>query len=705
MSLTKATNSMIVGAPINVFDYLPAAQIAYIQAGNTTAQDASVVTAGIQAAIDYAIYNNQGVGGISHGKVLIPAGRYKTNDTIQLGYGNSFHSVVFEGEGQRYRGEVKFAGTAIFPTFNDRPVIAVSGGRRTVIRGMSLCGLNYDWIANNLLGAYTTPLIDDLVAANWVDPSFPASATSRYAPYAGIAVDPYAGAAPTPAYPNVTFPSWSGITTQYNKAYSSNTLIEEVYIGGFVVGVVNQPSDADGNGDYTKLVGCNVECNQYSVSIGNTQSRIFRLQNCVLASAYTHIITGLNGKRLGNTQILCDSTEMNSCIYWMSVKNTSYGQAPQFVNCYGESIYSLGFGGISGAGVGKSAISFLSCQFSFDWWHRGVANFVFSGSGNPISFRDCRFDAATDAANSAVNNFHFDIPASAAVIDNCTVIAGFNATKYYQKFPLNATGGMTFAGAGAQLANFNLQTQSSFNLNTGAYNGEVYLSNTTTFSSRATCLSVYSQKILSTAAYENDPGISFTSGRLAIDKTSCATITQTGKLVTVDTTGAVIGAWQFIQSGGEVGDVIVDSVTSTAFFVKSRTGLSIILEAQNNYNAAGNLLVSITKTGTFYAINCRRYTPYYVLDGNYTSASATITNVQRPDGFATWFDNASNGLQINDYLWVGSGASFYPTVPSSAKITGLDTAAKTITLNSTLTYTQARVRQTIFIRAAPANDT
>lgn len=90
MALTKATYSMISGAVVNVFDYLPADQIALIQARTTAGQNASVITAGIQAAIDsLGAYAWQGTKADtetqpSGGVVYFPAGIYKFNSTIKL---------------------------------------------------------------------------------------------------------------------------------------------------------------------------------------------------------------------------------------------------------------------------------------------------------------------------------------------------------------------------------------------------------------------------------------------------------------------------------------------------------------------------------------------------------------------------------------------------------------------------------------------
>lgn len=98
MSLTKATYSMVTGAPVNVFDYMTAAQIADVQA-RTRSLD---VSAAVQAAFDYAWAN---------GKTLfLPAGDYKakivTPSTPAEPRGLAF---IMQGEGA---GSVFLGGAA-----------------------------------------------------------------------------------------------------------------------------------------------------------------------------------------------------------------------------------------------------------------------------------------------------------------------------------------------------------------------------------------------------------------------------------------------------------------------------------------------------------------------------------------------------------------------------------------------------------------
>lgn len=70
---------------VSAFDFLPAAQIAFIQARNTASQDATVVTAGINAALA----TGRGV--------LLPKGKYAINSSLQL-----------TAEGQVLRGEGRY---------------------------------------------------------------------------------------------------------------------------------------------------------------------------------------------------------------------------------------------------------------------------------------------------------------------------------------------------------------------------------------------------------------------------------------------------------------------------------------------------------------------------------------------------------------------------------------------------------------------
>jgi hypothetical protein len=223
-------------------------------------------TSAIQRAIDYALQNHIQ-------EVKLGDGIFRITDTLQLGYGLTFNSISLTGTGSRYGAVAAFGGTAIFADFNDRPALAIQGARYSSVKALTLQGRNFDDIQQKF-SFETDPVKQAEMIMNpstYVDPSFPKSADSHCAPYAAIAIDPYSGSRPSEeagVYPNVTFPDWikkqfpnwfkdeNKDKVQYNKSFSSGVLIENVHINGFVVGIVNQPCNADGNGDFTKIHNC-----------------------------------------------------------------------------------------------------------------------------------------------------------------------------------------------------------------------------------------------------------------------------------------------------------------------------------------------------------------------------------------------------------------------------------------------------------------
>lgn len=80
---------------VSVFDFMPAAQIAYIKAGNTASQDGAVVTVAIQAAVTHCFTTGD--------QLYWPDGTYLTTASI-----TNFHGVKHEGPGAVMRGSDVF---------------------------------------------------------------------------------------------------------------------------------------------------------------------------------------------------------------------------------------------------------------------------------------------------------------------------------------------------------------------------------------------------------------------------------------------------------------------------------------------------------------------------------------------------------------------------------------------------------------------
>lgn len=649
--------------------------------GNGVAND----TAAIQAAINAAIYNNSSssANGLK-AVVYLPAGIYLCSGPLHLGYGTSFTSVTLQGDGIRYNAEAAFNGTAIVFTHNNAPGIVVQGSRFPVIKDMTIKGANAAYITANSrgTGAGTDA---DLVAQNWVDPAFPASSSSRYAPYAGIAIDPYSGTRPATSYPDVAYPSFLGSVSQYGKNFSSSVSIENVQIDGFVVGVAVQPSDADGNGDYTKLNKVAITKCEYGLSIGNTQSRLVHLTDCQLVQVHTGIVTTKNGRQAGKPAILVESTEFGAIINWVDIPNLSFGGCPEFVSCYGELIYSIGT--VTGASA-PSAVKFDNCEFAFQLQdYRGVPKYIFSNSGLGFSiFSGCTF-ASSPSSNYA---FFSSAGAKAYAFEGCTTLVG--ATNLYEKFSLNVTSGITVNTLGSDFERFSVLPQGQWNLDTGAVvNVEsVGVANN---GPRLKCLPMATKTILNNNIAEGQTRLPF-----YITGKSAFTFSTSGRNVTV-TTNLSGNIWAMIQRGMGVGDTVWDDQTGITFRIRSRTAEVFIMEAVSGYDSAGNLLSSITNTGALYLRNCRIYSPSFPVYCDTTNGNAVAINVNRGDNTAAFIDTE---IAVNDYIFFQPYGDKIGS-ENGLQITARDGTARTITVNGTFNRTATFRQVQLFIRAEAPN--
>ena len=646
--------------------------------------NAATTTAAIQAAIDWSIYQFKSVGYTSLGRVYIPGGVYSVNDAIQVGYGETFHSCFVYGDGPRFVGE-NFNGTALVATFNDRPVFAVSGGRNTTIRDLCIVGTNYNWINTNQLGTTTTPLVNDLVASNWVDPAFPASASARYSPYCAIAIDPYAGTQPLVHYPNVTYPAWSGIATQYGKAYSSNTLIENVELRGFVVGIANQPSDADGNADYTKLHRCSITYCQYGVAICNTQSRLVDIIDSTIVVVYTGVVTTKFGRQAGKPSINVLSTEIGNCIKWLDIPNLDYGGAPKFESCYGEVVYSIGNAGANASS--QSPILFLNCDFSFtDSWNvRGVPSATYMQNGRSFAtFDTCNFAVSTYFMSVVLKG---GINSSYINVNNCFVQNDPDTPPPVSvQYAMRSTYGMTFGGSSITApTSFNARNQCSSSSWWAAL-------------PKTVCMWYKDTSYLN--IYPGDPGIPIYGNLASLDK-SIFTPTVSGRTIALNIV-SYTSAWCMYQYFTNVGDILIDSTTGVPFVIKSVVGTVVTAYAMTGFDASGNMLDFVANIGTFYSVPGRLFcidTCGSVLYGNTTSGNNTMSSIARDDNYSDSF--ITNVLTTNDYVFAPELID--QVVPVNlANITGLTSTSIQTAGNFKNTATHRRMP--LIIKAAPANE-
>lgn len=328
-------------------------------------------TAAIQAAIDYAIYFSSGsYSAFSAGmKVFLPHGKYKTTDTLHLGYGvSSFTSIVFEGECQYGdSGGVTLSG--IYPTFNDRPAINVQGGRYVTIRRVTVVGVNSTWLKAN----YFTTINDRSAVANWYGPNISAANNTRYAPYCGICIDAYSGPTPANPYPAVNYPAFLGTVSQYNKFFSSVTTLDEVSVQGFVVGLMVQPGDmpSASQGDFVTVRDSNLSFNVVNYADGHADARNPNIYNTRLDFAHTAIDGRTYGAQVGQLSVNVNGSSFDQVYRALNIDlNGSTVQGSYSANlnsCYGEGLNGLGIACVAGSisGAVAAGITLTECKFSF----------------------------------------------------------------------------------------------------------------------------------------------------------------------------------------------------------------------------------------------------------------------------------------------------------------------------------------------------
>lgn len=605
-------------------------------------------TAAIQAAINYAIYTASP----KIGTVVFPPGSYKISDTLHMGYGTGFTSITLEGDGSSYGGESGFGGTRIIPTFSDRPAINVQGARRARIRKLAILGLNNTYVKNAGLGG-TGAVVDDTAVAAWIDPALNANANSRYAPYAGITVDAYSGAAPAPAYPAVTYPAFLGAVAQYNKNFSSGVVIEDCVIAGFVVGVVVQPGNSDGNGDFVSLRDTSISYCAYGVSVGQSQSRLVNFYNGAISSVHTCFVNNVHGKQIGKFGGVISGAALEGVIQLFDMNTGSSGPL-LFDGCYGELVWRIG--NTNTAAAGSFPYLMNACEFAF-LSHpaiRGVPKLLVEGGGNNITVRGGSLGLPSIGAFAGGMKF-----------DGTLVIASdMSGASTSRNLAQRASGGIIPLG-------LQIVQDEGLELRTNATTGQIALQKNAAPGGRTKTLGRLAQSVQWREVAASSAPV------------SCARILSQGSvaanpLVIAGLSGTIDLTATNPPYGIRAGDLIQHDTTGTVFLVTSNAGLIASVTALNNYSnpGSGNALRTAVAGGNWYVLNARMYSTTYPLYGTLTSGSAVMTNVNRGDGYGAYI---GTDLAVGDFLFQPVWTSNY--FASNVTITAIDSAARTITLS------------------------
>lgn len=654
-------------------------------------------TVAIQNCIDYAIYT-------ANCGVYIPAGNYKISATIQVGYGavggsvsSPFSGVQIEGAGFKFKTETGsgFSGTGIVPTFSNAPAFNVQCCRHTVIKGLGILGLYYNYVANNNLGNLS-PSFNDVPASAWVDSSLAANAFNRYAPYAGIAIDGYSGSQQSVHYPSVAYPSFLGSQTQYNKTgISSEIVLEDLYIGGFATAIVCEPNNTDGQGEFLKLNRCFIECCQYGVSLGNTQARIFDINSCNISNVHTAFITNATGIENGMPCFSVRATELDRLINVMNITTSALGGPTIFEGCYGELVYALGYFGTTATVT--CSLNMIGCTFSFvKQTTAGApqAMLANSGSNSVVNIQGCWFEGF-------VGNLIFDTPnlrfeGCNLYLDAWTDFRNVSGSlPAYNAFAIKSYGLVQSSGGYFKSS----YTFNGYSVVDGSADAGATILKNRSVSARSVPLYRFSDTVYSgatLAAGGRDPGIlnPLTAYDYIVGNTSY-TISWSGRTATI-TLVTSYSSDQYNVYGMNPGDIINYSTNTSktyTLYIRARTSNVITATLQNGFDGSGNTLVTLDNTANLYFFIGRYYLNNQYQLGTFTSGSANITSVGNSSGtFA--FDG-----QVGDAFLADSITDAYAPV-ANTRITVI--SSPTITMNGTASQTVTK-RLPILIQAAPSN--
>lgn len=339
--------------------------------GDNEADDISA----LQRAADWAIYFDR-TGRIDLGAGTSRKGTIKISKPWHLGYG-----VTYKGTGQA-TAHVRGPGSGpdsfsvfLLPTFSRGAAIVLQGLWQPTIEGFKIKGANYSHIAltvfaGNPSGGAYNPALDVRDPSAWMAPGLDANAASRYGPYAGIAIDPYCGPASTdpanPSYPDVDYPAFLGASVpQFNKYHTTFVTLRDMFIAGFVVGVLCTPNATNAMDDHLSIQRCQLRSNVYTFSTCHTDGRAMHMNACYMQEAYAHIVNNLHGTQVGQV-----SGTFANCVFDRAIKILQVIQAGftqggniQITGGSAESLWSIGEYG--GGNLSEAQLSFIGFQIKF----------------------------------------------------------------------------------------------------------------------------------------------------------------------------------------------------------------------------------------------------------------------------------------------------------------------------------------------------
>jgi hypothetical protein len=379
-------------------------------------------SAGIQAAVDFCLR-----AGLQ--QCWVPEGTYLIDETIHLGYGETFQSLSLVGECERgaYGGHMQ--GVRFRHLRADGPVINVQGARNSTVRGIGFAGCGpgdgHSYLYHRISGVLFNPATFNVSPdpADWLDRAHIPNGLDRYRPYAAITIDAYSGARPAQSYPDVAHPVWTGINAQWNKAPSSAVKIKDCSFRGFAAVLATAPSGSDGNGDFVSVADCSWEYCIYGITINHTQSRNVAIRDCRYGYCHTAISNRAFGRQTGKIGGPIDNLSGGQGYQIFDLLCAGANGTIVLRNCYAEGFVRIGRWGHGYASF-LNAVRFEGCEFGFNHHgpqHGGAARYPawLLQCDSPVTpvFANCMLGTARFATLAGPRN-------RGVVIENLVAVTG-----------------------------------------------------------------------------------------------------------------------------------------------------------------------------------------------------------------------------------------------------------------------------------------
>ena len=210
----------------------------------------------IKNAVEYVIAHPQ--------KLIVPIGNFFTSRSIiaRNPLAGRFFTLHLEGilsnksSSNEYLSRITYGSKSGF-------ALGIQLGRSIEIENITILG------QYSFPHSVTNHNIATLKFADWIDP---AVTDSRYAPYAGISIDPY--------------PTGSGGT--------SDVIIKNCAIKQFMVGIALSPNPSTLNDEMISILDCDIEAVRVAIAIGQDQSKEIHIDRLKVWGSTHTVIDGVN---------------------------------------------------------------------------------------------------------------------------------------------------------------------------------------------------------------------------------------------------------------------------------------------------------------------------------------------------------------------------------------------------------------------------